>query len=250
MRQRILTMTALGLFLAAAGTAVLRAQQPAPPTNRTVWDGVFTADQAARGRTQFAAHCVECHGGSLEGGEGPALVGDRFWNSWRESTVDALLTHVSKNMPLSDDGSAAGKLSAMTYADIVAYILSSNGFPAGQADLSAESVAGVHIIRREGPGDLPAGTLAHIVGCLEKGSGNDWVLTKATRPVRVRGAAAGAEVDREAALGDQQFALKFVLTRLDRYAGYRMAATGALIGEGGADGINVDTVTPVSPTCE
>lgn len=242
-------MTAVGLFLAVAGTSILRAQQPGASANRTVWDGIFTSEQATRGRTQFAAHCSECHGGALEGGEGPALVGDHFWGSWRESTVDALLTHVSKNMPLSDDGSLAGTLSAMTYADLVSYILSSNGFPAGTTELSAQSSIDVHIIRREGPGDLPASTLAHIVGCLEK-SGADWVLTKATRPVRVRGTGGAQATDKDEPLGTQQFALKFVLTRLDRYAGYRMAATGALIGEGGADGINVDTVTPVSPTCQ
>ena len=29
--------------------------------------------------------------------------------------------------------------------------------------------------------------------------------------------------------------------RLDKYVGYKMAATGALIGEGGVDGVNVTT---------
>ncbi len=96
-----------------------------------MWDGVFTAAQAERGRGFYLANCAECHGGNLEGGEKQALKGDRFWADWQETTVDYMLGRISKNMPFSEDGSLAGTLGTPTYVDIVAHILNTNGFPAG-----------------------------------------------------------------------------------------------------------------------
>ena len=92
MSTRFLLGTAF-LYFVAATAAVLQAQAP----ERTVWQGAYTAEQAARGEGQFAQHCMVCHGAQMEGGEGPALVGDRFWNDWRETTLDSLLGFVRKN---------------------------------------------------------------------------------------------------------------------------------------------------------
>jgi S-disulfanyl-L-cysteine oxidoreductase SoxD len=246
MKARVITLTAVVIYLGAAATAVLHSQ--ATPASTTVWNGVFTSEQAARGQAQFADNCASCHAPDLSGGEGPALVGDRFWNRWRETTLETLLSFVSKNMPHSEDGSLEGKLPAPTYAALVAHILNSNGMPAGSTELSAESSVGVQIVGRDGPRDLPGGTLAHIVGCLEK-AGSTWRIVKATKPTRAqKGSTAAA--DRTVALGTGEFTLKFVLTSLDRYVGQRVSATGALIGEGGVDGINVDFVNPVSPMCQ
>ena len=247
MKMRPLTFIVVGVYLASFLMAVLQAGQAAG-TPRTVWNGVFTSEQAARGEQQFAEHCASCHSPDLSGGEGPPLVGDRFWNDWRESTLDSLLGFVSKNMPHSEDGSLEGKLPAPTYAALVAHILNSNGLPAGSAELNAESSVGVQIVGRDGPRDLPSGTLAHIVGCLEK-AGTTWRIVKATKPVRApKGSTTTA--DRAAELGTGEFTLKFVLTSLDRYVGQRVSANGALVGEGGRDGINVDFVNPVAPMCQ
>jgi quinoprotein glucose dehydrogenase len=215
---------------------------------RSVWDGAYTDAQAARGRILYAGNCAECHGGTLQGGEGPALAGEKFWTSWREQTVGDLLGHVSKNMPFSEDGSLAGTLPMSTYVDIVAHILKSNELPTGSAELTQQSASAVRIIAKDGPGELPATTLARVVGCLEK-AGSGWRLVKASSPERVTPANQNAAVA-AAPLGNKSFALMFVLTRLDKYAGWKMTATGALIGEGGVDGINVTTVTPVAEKCE
>jgi mono/diheme cytochrome c family protein len=214
---------------------------------RTVWDGVFTAEQAARGRDEFAGHCAECHGGNLQGGsDGKSLRADQFWTDWKESTVGELLTYVSKNMPRSEDGSIAGTLSSGTYADIVAHILSMNEFPAGTAPLTAASAAGVQIIRKDGPGELPATTLAVVVGCLApRAADGSWRVEQATRPVR----ATNAGAPDPGASGDRAYALKFVLTNLTKLVGQRVAVRGLLLGEGGVDGINVSAVTPVAGSC-
>ena len=114
--------------------AILWAQAPggtSERSSRTVWDGIYTEAQAQRGRGFYAEHCASCHGANLEGAEHRALKGDRFWATWQDTTVDRLLTHVSLNMPHSEDGSLKGTLGARVYADIVAHILSTNQFPAG-----------------------------------------------------------------------------------------------------------------------
>jgi hypothetical protein len=214
---------------------------------RSVWDGVFTSAQAERGRGFYLANCSECHGAALEGGEKQALKGDRFWADWQETTVDYMLGRISRNMPFSEDGSLAGTLDTSTYVDIVAHILNTNGFPAGSSELSAASSAGVQIVRKGGPSELPANSFAHVVGCLARGEGREWKLTKGSRPVRVFESHAP---DVNAPLGDREYTLKFVLTPLDKYTGYRMSVRATLMGEGGRDGLNVRGISPVSAACE
>jgi hypothetical protein len=125
--------------------------------------------------------------------------------------------------------------------------LKSNGFPAGTAEVTPDAVATVQIIPKDGPGELPANTLVRVVGCLSK-SGSDWVLTSATMPERVDKTGVGPE-DATRALGDRTATLKFVLTRLDPFVGQRMSVSGILLGAGGANGINVTTVSKVADTC-
>lgn len=237
-------MTKLILLAAAAyslvlGSVDLRAQTPAA---RTVWDGVFTDEQAARGTGTFASTCGNCHTLGTEGTR--PLSGDKFLGRYTQRTVGDLLAFVQKNMP---NGANAGTLSPSTYADLVALILRSNGLPAGKTELSAEAVANVQIVPKDGPGQLPAGTLVRVVGCLAK-NGNDFVITNAVAPRRAEKTGTTPE-DATAALGDTSIALKFLMTKLDANVGKRMSATGLLIGIGGADGLNVSTVTKVAETC-
>jgi mono/diheme cytochrome c family protein len=236
------------LFYLLAFVSVLRAGQAGAGAGRTVWDGVFTTEQANRGRTFFSASCAECHGGSLQGGEGKPLSGDQFWSDWRESTVGELLTYISKNMPYSEDGSLAGTLSPSTYVDIVAHMLERNGLPAGAQELTQASSVGVQIIKKDGPGELPASTLARVVGCLApRGADGSWRLVKATRPERAASGPAAAEI--AVPLGDREYQLKFVLTPLDKLVGHRVSVTGLLLGDGGVDGLNVNAVKSVAATC-
>jgi cytochrome c5 len=245
-RARVLLRIALVLYLAAVVSVAVRAQSSAAA--RTVWDGVFTIEQADRGRILFAASCAECHGGSLEGGESTALSGDKFWAGWTQQTVGDLLTYVSKNMPRSEDGTLAGTLSAGTYTEIVTHILRTNGFPGGMQDLTAASASGVQIVRKDGSGELPASTLVHVVGCLTpRGADGSWRVVNASRPQRV--SSSGAPLDRNAAPADRVYALKFVLTPLTKFVGHRVSVTGLLMGEGGVDGLNVNTVQSIAETC-
>ncbi len=102
---------------------------------KSVWDGVYTEDQASRGATAYQQNCGRCHGPNLGGTfEIPPLVG-RFVPYWSGSTLDVLVDYITHAMPLGRTGS----LSPATNADITAFILKSNGFPAGAKELSAQS---------------------------------------------------------------------------------------------------------------
>lgn len=227
------------LVFAAAGRILVSAQ--VPPT-RTVWDGVYTDAQAARATATFSQSCSNCHTLGADGNR--PVTGDAFWRAFTQKTVGDMLTFVKTNMP---NGVNAGSLPAPTYNDLVALILKSNGFPSGSTELSPETVVGVQIIPKDGPGELPGNTLVRVVGCLGK-SGADWVLTSATTPIRVDKTGPVPE-DATRPLGTRSVTLKFVLTRLDPYAGQRMSVSGMLIGTGGADGINVTTVNRVAEAC-
>lgn len=238
---RLLALATLA-FAAALANPLLTAQtaettQAAP----TVWDGVFTEAQASRALGTFSANCAACHtlGGTGDG----QLVGTSFWEGYSQKTVSELVTYVRTNMPSGNEGS----LSPSTYNDLVALILKSNGLPAGRTELSPETMGHFRIVPKDGSTALPANTLARVVGCLAR-QGNEWVLTNATAPERVATAGVGAD-DASRALGGGTIALKFVLTRLDSFVGQRMSASGLLLGTGGADGLNVSSVSRVAPAC-
>jgi mono/diheme cytochrome c family protein len=229
---RWLLLLTVILLVASAGSVLSTAQ-----TARTVWDGVYTDDQAARATPTFSQACSNCHTLSPQG-KGP-LTGEKFWEGFTQKTVGDLLTYVRTNMP----NGRGGSLPASTYNDLVALILKSNGFPAGMVELGPETVADVQIIPKEGPGELPTNTLVRMIGCLAR-NGNDWVLTNATAPERVERIGVGAE-DASRSLGERTMTLKFVLTRLDSLVGQRVSVSGILNGAGGANGINVSTVDRV-----
>ena len=234
-----------GLLLIASATACLVIAQtgtsPVGAQRRTVWDGVYTEAQAARGTMAFSQSCAGCHALAAQG-KAP-LVGDAFWKSFAQKNVGELLEFVSTYMPNGKPGSLAEN----TYRDIVALMLKSNGFPAGAADLEANTAAGVQIVPKDGSTQLPANALARVVGCLGK-SGQDWVVTSATNPERAERAASN-EADATMPLGTRTIALKFVITKLDAMVGSRVAVSGLLIGEGGVEGINVTAVNRVAPKC-
>ena len=100
---------------------------------RSVWSGVYTAAQAERGQATFAASCAGCHMADLSGRGSaiPALRGDSFTGSRHGQSVGDLYEAISTTMPPG----RAQSLSPEQYVDIVAYVLSQNAFPPGDADL-------------------------------------------------------------------------------------------------------------------
>jgi len=240
--HRCLLTLASFAFIVSIGITLVHAQEP---KTATVWDGVYTDAQAERASAAFSASCARCHTLTVDGSGNRPLTGEKFWEGFTQKTVGDLLKFVSTNMP---NGAAAGSLSASTYNDLVALILKSNGFPAGKTEVAPDTIANVQIVPKGGAGELPANTLVRMVGCLGPKAGTDWTLVNATDPVRIEKTGATPE-DATRPLGTRTIALKFVLTKLDAYAGQRMSVSGILIGAGGANGINVSTVNRVAEAC-
>jgi quinoprotein glucose dehydrogenase len=118
--------------LAAAGTLASLCGQSAA----SVWDGIYTEEQGGRGQSLYSKECASCHGSSLNGGEtAPPLTGAAFMANWNGLTVGDLFERMRVSMP---DG-RAGTLSRQQNADILAYILNVNQFPAGKTELARET---------------------------------------------------------------------------------------------------------------
>ena len=116
---------------------VVALQEPKASTDRTVWDGVYTEKEATRGRTLYMDACASCHGDDLRGrSTAPSLVEESFSFLWDDATVGELLDRIRRLMPSDRPNS----LPAQSYRDIVAFILQSNKFPAGETELDADTV--------------------------------------------------------------------------------------------------------------
>ena len=142
MRTHFIIGLAVALTTGGVLGSALRAQAPA-----SVTAGVYTADQAKRGQSAYNDSCAKCHLEDLSGGAtSPPLKGDEFISNWKGKTVGALFDEVRMTMPFD----APGSLTPAQFADIVAYILSSNKFPAGAAEL-AKDPAPLQQIKIEAP---------------------------------------------------------------------------------------------------
>ena len=105
---------------------------------RSVWDGVYTEAQAARGAKVYAERCTACHGETLGGVEAaPALTGAAFNTTWDGVPLGDLAERIRVSMPLD----APGSLSRRQTSDVVAYLLQAGKFPAGSSELPAEAEA-------------------------------------------------------------------------------------------------------------
>ena len=117
---------------AAAGPAALGAQQ----SPRTTWDRVFTAEQARRGGEIYGGMCASCHGSQLDGIDAaPALNGGSFYANWNGISVADMADRVRVSMPAN----TPGIMSRQQVADVLAYVFSRNGMPAGPAELPRQS---------------------------------------------------------------------------------------------------------------
>jgi mono/diheme cytochrome c family protein len=101
----------------------------------SVWTGVYTEAQAKRGEGIYYQRCGACHGSQLEGGDmTPALVGGIFTSTWNDLPLSDLFERIRIGMPLDRPGS----LSRAQTADVTAFLLKSNAWPAGSTELPRE----------------------------------------------------------------------------------------------------------------
>ena len=120
-------------LLAAFAAPVVWAAQ-APP--RSAKEGVYTTEQAGRGKTSYDQKCASCHGSmaSVTPDMAPLLNDSGFQNLWKERSLAQLFERIRETMPQDKPNT----LSAEETAALVAYILSGNQLPAGETALPTD----------------------------------------------------------------------------------------------------------------
>ena len=157
--RRLACLTSITLFacatLAATVTGQQRAQEAKTISGRTVWDGVYTEEQATRGRTEYTRACASCHAEDLRGnGTAPSLVEESFSFLYDDTPVFDLLDRIRTLMPQDRPKS----LPSQSYREIVAFILQSNKLPPGERELDVDQEALRQILitmKRPGPEPRP-----------------------------------------------------------------------------------------------
>jgi quinoprotein glucose dehydrogenase len=131
MNVRLLSSVIAGLWTVSVIVTAVQAQ-----ASKTVWDGVFTKEQAERGAEAYEKACSECHGKDLAGdGFAPALTNPDFSANWNGTTVGDLFERIRISMPPNGPTGVA----PAAKADIVAHILNFNKYPEGKEELKPEA---------------------------------------------------------------------------------------------------------------
>jgi hypothetical protein len=102
-------------------------QVKAEPVMRSTLSGVYTADQADKGKAGFLNVCVGCHNVGSQSGEPWAI-------RWGGHPLSDLYLFIRDEMPADEPQS----ISPILKVQIVAYLLRLNGMPAGQAELPTD----------------------------------------------------------------------------------------------------------------
>ena len=170
MRIRLLAVTAI--LIGAIGVRAQQAPQP------RIWQGVYSTAQADRGKTAFLASCQRCHNADLSGDRGPALKGERFMTTWGGGSIGRLFEKIRDTMPTF----ATSTIDEATKLDIVTFILQTNGYPTGSAELKADDLDSIQILAK---GEQPKAqnfARVQVVGCLARGDENRFILLNASEP--------------------------------------------------------------------
>jgi mono/diheme cytochrome c family protein len=219
-----------------------------------IWDGVFTAAQASRGRAALSQNgCNGCHGAELGGDRGPSLKGERFLKAWENGSVSRLFAKIRDSMPPLN----AEQVPLGAKTDIVAYLLEVNGFPAGSSELPADAAAldEVQIVRQgaEAAG-APNFALVQVIGCLEPAAGGRWMLTQATEPAVTKEHApppSALKAAEATPLGAASFDLVSVsrFHQAESHRGHKMEARGLLYRDTAYAEINLSSLNMIAATC-
>ena len=118
----------IGMVVLGCSIGIVTAAAQAP--TKSTYDGVYTAAQAERGKKTFGDKCTACH-------EPSRFSGETFHESWDNKALKEIWDVASGTMPEDNPGS----LKQQEYADIIAYFLSLNEYPAGDAELQPNAAA-------------------------------------------------------------------------------------------------------------
>jgi mono/diheme cytochrome c family protein len=217
---------------------------------QTVWDGVYTAEQAKQGQTAYLQYCVTCHKPDLLGIEA-AMKGEPFMERRREDNLETLFLDMKATMPRNNPGG----LPDQTYTDIISYLLQSNDMPAGKTELKPELLEKVQLVGKDGPRPVPNFVPVLSVGCLVQMGNSNWFLEAASEPIRTRDSF--KRIDRELeesktrALGDYTFRLQDADDfNAFSHAEHKVQVKGVIVRSPTGTRINVNSIESISETCQ
>ena len=118
------------LTVGCASLLMLTIAATAAQEKTSVKSGVYTAAQADRGVAIFKSKCASCHAPNR-------FTDDLFYTSFAGKPLWEMFDVISDSMPEDDPGS----LKKEEYADVIAYLLKLNNFPAGQTELPTDREA-------------------------------------------------------------------------------------------------------------
>jgi quinoprotein glucose dehydrogenase len=216
---------------------------------QTVWDGVYTADQAKRGEAAYSQYCIRCHKADLLGIEG-AMKGEPFMERRREDNLETLFLDMKATMPRGNPGG----LPDQTYTDIISYLLKNNDMSPGATELRPNSLQRVQLVGKDGPKPVPNFATVLSVGCLIQTGESSWTLAQASEPVRTRDSF--KKIDKE--LADSQTrplgTYTFKLQDADDFdpkphAQQKVQVKGVLVRSPNSTRINVNSIDGIAETC-
>jgi mono/diheme cytochrome c family protein len=129
-------LTSLGPAACLCAAILAMSVKGGAQQSRSVTQGVYSAQQAQRGRQIYEGYCADCHGKAMEGTIGPPLTGEDFLSSWSAKTLVSLVDRIQKTMPFNQPAS----LSRQESIDVVSYILQNSKFPVGQSEMHEASL--------------------------------------------------------------------------------------------------------------
>jgi len=108
----------------------------------TIWDGVYTESQAARGEFVYPSVCGRCHGHRLDGAPDDPdffptrpIAGPKFLRDWNGVSLVTLFEYTRSAMPELNPAS----LSDQEFIDLIAYMLAVSEAPAGSDELEPDA---------------------------------------------------------------------------------------------------------------
>jgi len=140
--------------VAASRVAATYAMQARSAASGASPPALYTEPQAEQGKQVFATQCVACHGANLQGTAAPSVAGNDFLvtaqhNGW---TLEIMRYIVFDQMPRNSPAS----LSPQDDAAVMAFLLASNCYPAGNKPFpSADQTAFASIKLGPVPGQHP-----------------------------------------------------------------------------------------------
>jgi len=130
----LVIVTRIGIPLALVSLLSVSVASTTASQSHTVWDGVYTEEQATRGEQVYQDECAFCHLDDLLGDAfATPLIDEAFTGRWEGEHLGDLMTVIQVTMPADRPATLGGE----AVADVIAFLLKMNAYPAGDQELAA-----------------------------------------------------------------------------------------------------------------